>query len=52
MLVLGIILLVLGWSLGISILYTLGLVLIVLGALLALVGGGLGYPVMGRNHWY
>lgn len=50
MLVLGIILLILGWFLGISILYTLGIILVVIGAILMLIGVA-GHPVGGRM-WY
>lgn len=50
MLILGLILLVLGWLTGIGILTTVGVVLLVIGlVLLAL--GGMGRPVGGRNWW-
>ena len=51
MIILGIILLVLGYLLGISILTTLGIILVVIGAILALVGGT-GRAIGGRKHWY
>lgn len=51
MIVLGIILLVLGYALGISILSTLGLILLIIGVVL-LVLGAAGRPLGGRNHWY
>jgi membrane-bound ClpP family serine protease len=50
MLILGVILLVLGWALGIGLLTTLGIILAVIGAVL-LVLGGMGHPVGGRT-WY
>ena len=50
MLILGIILLVVGYALGIGILETIGLILAVIGAAL-LVAGSTGHPVGGRN-WY
>ncbi|HZS19503.1 MAG TPA: DUF6131 family protein [Pseudonocardiaceae bacterium] len=51
MIVLGIILLVLGWLLGIGILWTLGIILIVVGVILELLGA-VGRPVLGRRHYY
>lgn len=51
MIVLGIILLVLGWVTGISILYTLGLILIVVGIVLLALGAS-GRAIGGRSHWY
>jgi hypothetical protein len=51
MIVLGIILLVLGFLLGIGILWTLGIILIVVGVILELLGA-VGRPVMGRRHYY
>ena len=51
MIVLGIILLVLGWLVGIQILVTLGIILIVVGVILELLGA-LGRPVMGRRHYW
>lgn len=50
MLILGIILIVAGWLLGISILYTIGLILAVIGLILLLIGFA-GHPVGGRT-WY
>jgi hypothetical protein len=49
--ILGIILLVLGWLLGISILTTLGVILLVIGLVL-LVLGSVGRPVGGRRWYY
>jgi Family of unknown function (DUF6131) len=51
MIVLGIILLVLGFLLGIQILWTLGIILIVIGVILALLSA-VGRPVMGRRHYW
>ena len=51
MIVLGVVLLVLGWLLGISILTTLGIILVVVGVVLALLGS-VGRPVAGRRHYY
>ena len=51
MIVLGIILLLLGVLLGISILYTLGLVLIVIGAVLWMLGS-MQRGVGGRRHYW
>ena len=49
--ILGIILLVLGYLLGISILTTLGIILIVIGAILAILGAT-GRAVGGRKYWF
>ncbi len=51
MIILGIILLVLGYLLGISILTTLGIILIVIGAILAILGAT-GRAVGGRKYWF
>jgi hypothetical protein len=51
MIVLGIILLVVGWLLGISILYTVGGILLVVGLILLLLGSA-GRPVGGRRWYY
>ena len=51
MIVLGIILLVIGWLASIGILQTLGVILIVVGLVLMLLGR-LGRPVGGRAHWF
>jgi hypothetical protein len=49
--VLGVILVVLGFIIGIPVLYTIGIVLLVAGVILAVVGGT-GRRVGGRAHWY
>jgi hypothetical protein len=51
MIVLGVVLLVIGFIASIPILWTIGLVLVVVGAVLALVGRT-GRKVGGRAHWY
>ena len=51
MIVLGLVLLLLGFLLKISILTTLGIILIVVGAVLFLVGST-GRAVGGRKHWF
>jgi uncharacterized membrane protein HdeD (DUF308 family) len=51
MIVLGIILLVIGFIAKIAILWTLGIILLVIGLILALVGSA-GRGVAGRRHWY
>lgn len=51
MIVLGVILLILGFILGIPILYTIGIILAVAGAALAILGGT-GRRIGGRAHWY
>ena len=51
MIVAGIVLLLLGLLLGVSILYTIGIILIVIGAVLWIVGST-GRAVGGRRHYY
>lgn len=51
MLILGVILLVLGLLLGLGILTTIGVILLVVGAVLWLLGAA-GRPVGGRKAWY
>lgn len=51
MIVLGLVLLLLGFLLKISILWTIGIVLLVVGAVLYLLGST-GRAVGGRKHWY
>jgi Family of unknown function (DUF6131) len=48
---LGLVLLVLGFLLGIQILWLLGIVLLVIGVVL-LILGGIGHPVGGRQYWF
>ena len=51
MIVIGVVLLLLGYFLVIPILETLGIILLVIGVIL-LVLGGAGHPVAGRRYWY
>lgn len=51
MIVLGLILLVVGWILPLPLLVTLGVILLVIGVILALLGG-FGRPVGGRTWYY
>ncbi|HLS00293.1 MAG TPA: DUF6131 family protein [Mycolicibacillus parakoreensis] len=51
MIVLGIILLVLGYVLAVPVLWTIGIILVVIGAVLWLLGA-LGRPVAGRRYWF
>jgi Family of unknown function (DUF6131) len=51
MIVLGAILLIIGFVANISILWTIGIVLVVVGLVLALVGRS-GRKVGGRAHWF
>lgn len=51
MIVLGVVLLIIGFVAKIPILWTLGIVVLVIGAILA-IAGGLGREVGGRRHWY
>jgi hypothetical protein len=48
--ILGIILLVLGFVLGISILWTIGVILLVIGVIFWILGA-VGRPVGGRRYW-
>ncbi|NEW77594.1 hypothetical protein G4H13_46625 [Streptomyces rapamycinicus] len=51
MIVLGIILLVVGFLTGISILWTIGIVILVIGAILWVLGA-VGHAVGGRRHYW
>ena len=51
MIILGLILLLIGWLAGIGILTTIGIILIVIGAVLWILGST-GRPVGGRRYWY
>ena len=51
MIVLGLILLILGWILGISILWTIGIIVLIVGVIF-LVLGQMGRAVGGRKYWY
>jgi hypothetical protein len=49
--ILGLILLLIGWLAGIGILTTIGIILLVIGAVLWILGAT-GRPVGGRKYWY
>ena len=51
MIILGIILLVVGFLVKIPILTTIGIILLVIGAILWILGA-VGRPVAGRRYWY
>ena len=51
MIILGVVLLVIGFLANLSILWTIGIILVVVGAVLALVGRT-GRKVGGRAHWF
>lgn len=51
MIVLGIVLLVIGFIAKVAILWTIGIILVVVGAILALLGMA-GREIGGRRHWY
>ena len=51
MLVLAIILLILGFVLKIPILWTIGIIVLIIGAILWILGA-VGRPVAGRRYWY
>lgn len=51
MILLGIVLIILGYVLPLPLLYTIGIILVVVGAILWIVGAA-GHPVGGRRYWY
>ncbi|MFD9244271.1 DUF6131 family protein [Streptomyces sp. NPDC059556] len=51
MIVLGVILLVIGFVAGISILWTIGIILVVIGVVLWILGA-IGHEVGGRRHYW
>ncbi len=51
MIVLGVLLLILGWLLGVGILWTIGIILIVVGIILAILGM-MDRAVAGRRYWW
>ena len=51
MIILGVILLILGFVFGISILWTIGIILIIVGVVLSILGAT-GRAIGGRKHWY
>jgi hypothetical protein len=52
MIILGIILVVVGFLVSIPILWYIGIALLVIGLILALLGGVMHRPVGGRAHWF
>lgn len=51
MIILGVILLIIGFVAKIQIIWILGIIAVVIGAILA-IAGGLGRAVGGRKHWF
>jgi Family of unknown function (DUF6131) len=51
MIILGVILLIIGFVTGLAILWTIGIVVVIIGAILALLGMA-GHAVGGRRHYY
>ena len=51
MIVLGLVLLILGWLLGINILWTIGIIVIIVGVILWILGS-MGRAVGGRRHYW
>jgi hypothetical protein len=51
MIILGVILLILGFVLNISILWTIGIIVLIIGAVLWILGA-VGRPVAGRRYWF
>ncbi|MFI6848958.1 DUF6131 family protein [Kitasatospora sp. NBC_00085] len=51
MIVLGVILLVIGFVTGLSILWTIGIILVLIGAVLWIMGA-VGHEVAGRRHYW
>jgi len=51
MIILGLILLIIGFVSGIAILWTIGIIVLIIGLILALLGA-VGHAVGGRRHYY
>jgi len=51
MFILGLILILVGWLIGLGILETIGIILLIVGLVLLLLGHA-GHPVGGRTWWY
>jgi hypothetical protein len=51
MIVLGVVLLIIGFLAHVAIIWTLGVIAVVVGAVLA-IAGGVGHSVGGRRHYY
>lgn len=50
MLILGVVLIILGLLFGLPILWTIGIILALLGVVLLAIGGS--HPIGGRRYWY
>ena len=51
MIILGVILLIIGFIFSVPIIWTLGIIAVVIGVILA-IAGGVGHAVGGRRHYY
>ena len=51
MIILGVILLIIGFVTGIAILWTIGIIVVIIGVILALLGA-VGHAVGGRRHYF
>ena len=51
MIILGVILLIIGFVTGVAIIWTIGIIVVIAGAILALLGMA-GHAVGGRRHYY
>jgi hypothetical protein len=51
MIALGVVLLIIGFIAGISIVWVLGVIFLIIGAVLAITGHR-GHQLAGRSHWY
>ena len=51
MIILGVILLIIGFVSGIAVIWTIGIIIVVIGAILALLGMA-GHAVGGRRHYF
>jgi hypothetical protein len=51
MIILGVILLIIGFVTGVAIIWTIGIIVVIVGAILALLGFA-GHAVGGRRHYY
>jgi hypothetical protein len=51
MIILGVILLIIGFVTGVAIIWTIGIIVVIVGAILALLGMA-GHAVGGRRHYY
>jgi hypothetical protein len=51
MIILGVILLLIGFVTGVAIIWTIGIIVVIVGAILALLGMA-GHAVGGRRHYY